>query len=142
YMTLQLRELGRPMIVVLNKMDALKRERQVLSVDELEKVLGCPVVTLSATDSKQVLQFKEKLHKLLLQGVALNDVALDYGTEMEAAIKDLQPMFTSAEVAYRALAIRALESDTLVLNSLSEGQRNQVLMQKGNLELDIDLQVA
>ncbi|KYN79904.1 ferrous iron transporter B [Vibrio cidicii] len=142
YMTLQLRELGRPMIVVLNKMDALKRERQVLSVDELEKVLGCPVVTLSATDSKQVLQFKEKLHKLLLQGVALNDVALDYGTEMEAAIKDLQPMFTSAEVAYRALAIRALESDTLVLNGLSEGQRNQVLVQKGNLDLDIDLQVA
>ncbi|MBE3668742.1 ferrous iron transport protein B [Vibrio navarrensis] len=142
YMTLQLRELGRPMIVVLNKMDALKRERQVLSVDELEKVLGCPVVTLSATDSKQVLQFKEKLHKLLLQGVALNDVALDYGTEMEAAIKNLQPMFTSAEVAYRALAIRALESDTLVLNGLSEGQRNQVLVQKGNLDLDIDLQVA
>lgn len=142
YMTLQLRELGRPMIVVLNKMDALKRERQVLSVDELEKVLGCPVVTLSATDSKQVLQFKEKLHKLLLQGVALNDVALDYGTEMETAIKDLQPMFTSAEVAYRALAIRALESDTLVLNGLSEGQRNQVLVQKGNLDLDIDLQVA
>ncbi|EJN6827301.1 Fe(2+) transporter permease subunit FeoB [Vibrio cidicii] len=142
YMTLQLRELGRPMIVVLNKMDALKRERQVLSVEELEKVLGCPVVTLSATDSKQVLQFKEKLHKLLLQGVALNDVALDYGTEMEAAIKNLQPIFTSAEVAYRALAIRALESDTLVLNSLSEGQRNQVLLHKGNLELDIDLQVA
>ncbi|WP_436322622.1 Fe(2+) transporter permease subunit FeoB [Vibrio cidicii] len=142
YMTLQLRELGRPMIVVLNKMDALKRERQVLSVEELEKVLGCPVVTLSATDSKQVLQFKEKLHKLLLQGVALNDVALDYGTEIEAAIKNLQPIFTSAEVAYRALAIRALESDTLVLNSLSEGQRNQVLLHKGNLELDIDLQVA
>ncbi|MBE3657925.1 ferrous iron transport protein B [Vibrio navarrensis] len=142
YMTLQLRELGRPMIVVLNKMDALKRERQLLSVDELEKVLGCPVVTLSATDSKQVLQFKEKLHKLLLQGVALNDVGLDYGTEMEAAIKNLQPMFTSAEVAYRALAIRALESDTLVLNGLSEGQRNQVLVQKGNLDLDIDLQVA
>ena len=34
------RELGRPMIVVLNKMDALKRERQMINVSELEKTLG------------------------------------------------------------------------------------------------------
>ncbi len=33
YMTLQLRELGRPMIVVLNKMDVLKRERQVINLE-------------------------------------------------------------------------------------------------------------
>lgn len=59
YMTLQLRELGRPMIVVLNKMDALKRERQMINVAELEKTLGCPVVSLSATNKTQVAELKK-----------------------------------------------------------------------------------
>lgn len=71
YMTLQLRELGRPVIVVLNKMDVLKRERQVVDQKALEKALGCPVVSLSANDKSQVLRFKEKLHKLIVQGVSL-----------------------------------------------------------------------
>lgn len=51
YMTLQLRELGRPMVVILNKMDVLRRERQVLDTAVLEKALGCPVMSVSATDS-------------------------------------------------------------------------------------------
>ncbi|OXE32160.1 ferrous iron transporter B, partial [Vibrio parahaemolyticus] len=73
YMTLQLRELGRPMVVVLNKMDALKRERQMINIAELEKTLGCPVISLSATNKAQVAEFKEKLHKAIVQGVALKD---------------------------------------------------------------------
>lgn len=40
YMTLQLRELRRPMIVVLNKMDALKRERVHLDLKQLEAFWG------------------------------------------------------------------------------------------------------
>ncbi len=93
YMTLQLRELGRPMIVVLNKMDALKRERQVINVAELEKTLGCPVVSLSATNKAQVAEFKEKLHKSVVQGVALKDIALNYGEQMEAAINNVSALF-------------------------------------------------
>ncbi|MEX3072581.1 Fe(2+) transporter permease subunit FeoB [Vibrio alginolyticus] len=144
YMTLQLRELGRPMIVVLNKMDALKRERQMINVAELEKMLGCPVVSLSATNKSQVAEFKERLHKLVVQGVALNDLALNYGEEMEAAIQHVSTLllFSDHSVSHRALAIRALEKDSLVLNSLPETERTKVLQTIAALDLDIDLHVA
>ncbi|ASG00303.1 Fe(2+) transporter permease subunit FeoB [Vibrio anguillarum] len=142
YMTLQLRELGRPMIVVLNKMDALKRERQGLDIQQLEKVLGCPVFMLSATSKEQVSRFKEKLHKVLLQGVALKELVLDYGSAFEQSIGKLATIFQHKQVAPRALAIRALENDLLVINGLPEVQRE--LIQKEQLQsgLDIDLHVA
>ncbi|ATC58075.1 Fe(2+) transporter permease subunit FeoB [Vibrio anguillarum] len=142
YMTLQLRELGRPMIVVLNKMDALKRERQSLDIQQLEKVLGCPVFMLSATSKEQVSRFKEKLHKVLLQGVALKELLLDYGSAFEQSIGKLATIFQHKQVAPRALAIRALENDLLVINGLPEVQCE--LIQKEQLQsgLDIDLHVA
>ncbi|ACY52263.1 MULTISPECIES: Fe(2+) transporter permease subunit FeoB [Vibrio] len=142
YMTLQLRELGRPMIVVLNKMDALKRERQMINVSELEKTLGCPVVSLSATNKTQVAEFKEKLHKSIVQGVALKELSLHYGEKMESAIQTVSALFNDQTVAHRALAIRALEKDTMVLNSLSDIDRSKVLEVIATLDLDIDLHVA
>jgi len=142
YMTLQLRELGRPMVVVLNKMDALKRERQTIDTKLLAKMLGCPVFTLSANNRGQVRRFKEKLHKTLIQGVALKDIKLDYGETFEAAITRLQPLFSEQESSSRALAIRALENDLMVINGLPESQRVLVRQQQQECGLDIDLHVA
>jgi len=143
YMTLQLRELGRPMVVVLNKMDALKRERQTIDIKALEKVLGCPVMAISANNKSQVRAFKERLHKTLVQGVALDELHLNYGQEFESAIEQVEPLFADhSEVAKRALAIRALENDVLVLNSLSQQPRTTALAAQRSVGIDIDLLVA
>ncbi|MFY2508065.1 Fe(2+) transporter permease subunit FeoB [Vibrio pectenicida] len=143
YMTLQLRELGRPMVVVLNKMDALKRERQIIDVKALEKVLGCPVFALSANNGSQVQRFKEYLHKTLVLGVALDELNITYPTEFERAIKTIQPIFKGqVEASSRALSIRGLEHDLLVLNSLSTDDRKHIIKVQKEFELDIDLLVA
>ncbi|MGF1714133.1 Fe(2+) transporter permease subunit FeoB [Photobacterium chitinilyticum] len=144
YMTLQLRELGRPMIVVLNKMDVLQRQRQLLDIKALEKVLGCPVVSLSANNIKQVQEFKVQLHKMLAQGIAINDIALHYGDPFEAAIGELESMFSSETLNVRAQAIRVLENDTLVINGLSEHEKNKAcnIRNKLMVEIDPDIQVA
>ncbi|WP_112480465.1 Fe(2+) transporter permease subunit FeoB, partial [Vibrio variabilis] len=142
YMTLQLRELGRPMVVVLNKMDALKRERIKLDVAGLEKALGCPVMTLSATDKDQVRTLKERLHKTVVQGLTLDALAINYGAEMEQAIAKVEPTFASESVSPRALAIRALENDVMVLNALTSEQRDEIALAGNQTGVDIDLQVA
>ncbi|WP_418113367.1 Fe(2+) transporter permease subunit FeoB [Vibrio scophthalmi] len=142
YMTLQLRELGRPMIVVLNKMDALKRERQVIDTKALEKMLGCPVFAISANNKGQVVQFKQLLHKLVVQGVTLDELNLAYNSAFEREISNIMPIFAGQEVAARALAIRALENDVLVLNSVKSEQRDVISQAQNSLELDIDLHVA
>ncbi|WP_406731689.1 Fe(2+) transporter permease subunit FeoB [Vibrio scophthalmi] len=142
YMTLQLRELGRPMIVVLNKMDALKRERQVIDTKALEKMLGCPVFAISANNKGQVVQFKQLLHKLVVQGVTLDELKLAYDSAFEREISNVMPIFEGQEVAARALAIRALENDVLVINSVKSEQRDIISQAQHSLDLDIDLHVA
>ncbi|MCF7360982.1 ferrous iron transporter B [Vibrio diazotrophicus] len=142
YMTLQLRELGRPMVVVLNKMDVLKRERQRIDTKLLAQMLGCPVFTLSANNRDQVRRFKEKLHKQLIQGIALKDIELNYGENFEASIQHLIPLFKEQDVSARALAIRALENDLMVINALPEADRAEVYKQQQECRLDIDLHVA
>ncbi|MGR5177934.1 Fe(2+) transporter permease subunit FeoB [Vibrio mediterranei] len=142
YMTLQLRELGRPMVVVLNKMDALKRERVKLDIAGLEKALGCPVMTLSATDKDQVRNLKERLHKTVVQGLTLDALNIDYGVGMEQAIAKVETVFAAESVSPRALSIRALENDVMVLNALTSEQRDTIALAGQQTELDIDLQVA
>jgi len=142
YMTLQLRELGRPMVVILNKMDALKRDRVTINAKALESVLGCPVFDISATDSQQVIKLKENLHKLLIQGVEMRDLQITYDQPFEQAIKNLEPLFEGQPVSRRALAIRALENDRMIINELNENQRQDVHEHQNQCHLDIDLHVA
>ncbi|MGR5470467.1 ferrous iron transporter B, partial [Vibrio astriarenae] len=89
-----------------------------------------------------VFEFKERLHKSLVQGVALKDISLNYGDKMEAAIDNVSTLFNDQTVSHRALAIRALEKDALVLNSMSDADRKVVSEAIATLELDVDLQVA
>jgi len=142
YTTLQLRELGRPMLVVLNKIDTLGRERTCLNIKALEKTLGCPIFTLSATNQVQVNEFKEKLYKTILQGVSLSVLNLNYGEKLEDSIALLSTIWEDETVSNRALAIRALEGDVLVVNRLSEVNRAVITRVIASLELDIDLHIA
>ena len=66
-LTLQLRELGLPVLVVLNKYDVLKRRNQSIDTNILSKKLGCPVVALSAHNRKEVLSFQAILPALIEQ---------------------------------------------------------------------------
>ncbi|EAR56275.1 Putative ferrous iron transport protein B [Photobacterium sp. SKA34] len=145
YMTLQLRELGRPMVVVLNKMDVLKRQRQVLDIKALEKALGCPVLALSANNMERIAEFKSKLHKMLTQGVVVKEFKLDYGQDFEQAVNQLESLFKNNDkLEPRAQSIRVLENDTLVINTMSDEDKVTACGLRANLinTVDPDIQVA
>lgn len=100
------------------------------------------MLALSANNKEQVRRFKEKLHKLLVQGIALKQIELHYGAEFESLIHELEPIFAEQAVSARALAIRALENDRLVINGLKEAERQNVEQRQHECQVDIDLLVA
>ena len=145
YMTLQLRELGRPMIVVLNKLDALHRERQEIDVDALSKELGCPVYILSAINKQQVAKFKDDLHKISQTSIELESLQLDYGSQIESAIGELNPLWPAERIiSPRAMSIRALEQDGLMLSHLSASdlELHKALSERLAADFDIDLAIT
>ncbi|HHU07818.1 MAG TPA: GTP-binding protein, partial [Clostridiaceae bacterium] len=48
YLTTQLLELGIPVVVAINMMDVVKRNSDMINVEELSRELGCEVVRISA----------------------------------------------------------------------------------------------
>ena len=54
YLTLQLMELGRPMVLALNMMDEMRNNGGSIRINEMEKMLGIPVVPISAVKNEGI----------------------------------------------------------------------------------------
>ncbi len=67
YLTTQLVDLGRPMLVVLNLMDALARNGEVIDLKALAQQLGCPVIGISANKSVGLTALKDLINQALAE---------------------------------------------------------------------------
>lgn len=66
YLTYQLLDLERPMVVVLNMMDMAKLNGLDIQIETLSKALGCPVIPVSASKNRGVSELKAFLaHKTI-----------------------------------------------------------------------------
>ena len=59
YLTTQLVELGIPVVVAINMMDVVRKNKDKIDTKELSKALGCPVMELSALKGEGVLEAAE-----------------------------------------------------------------------------------
>jgi len=66
YLTLQLKKLGRPMIVALNMMDEIEQRGDVLHLERLESLLGMPVVPISAKLNQGILELIDAVRTLAI----------------------------------------------------------------------------
>ncbi|HEY5715041.1 MAG TPA: ferrous iron transport protein B, partial [Psychromonas sp.] len=142
YLTLQLKELGLPIVAVLNKIDAAHKKQLIINEKHIEKALGCPVISLSAHDQNAVDKFKEQLKSFQKHNLS-TPVTLNYGA--------LEPVIDYAasslnNIAHRledrALAIKVLENDQTIIKLLEPENMRSIEEQKKGLAVDIDLQIA
>ena len=142
-LTLQLRELGLPLLVVLNIYDVMHKRRQSIDTQALAKVLGCPVVALSAYHRKEILALKSQLPQLIAQ-TSREPLVLDYGTVIEAAVSQLQPQIQHPHLAARGCALRLLEGDPVLDEALllADAPEIAALVQRTQAQVDMDLSLA
>ncbi|WP_434339285.1 Fe(2+) transporter permease subunit FeoB [Motilimonas cestriensis] len=145
YLTLQLKELGFPMLVLLNKMDSAEQKNLRFDLDLFAQVLGCPVLALSSHQVDQVSTFKQQLPDLLEQ---LNNqpLALSYGDDFEATLSRLLPIADTLglDCHSRGLAMKLIESDVRLQGQLSTQDQLDVTQLRRTLEQshDLDLHIA
>ncbi len=143
-LTLQLRELGLPVLVVLNKYDVIKRRNQSVDTKSLSEKLGCPVVALSAYNRKEVLSFKAILPALIEQAQDTRPLALSYGAAIDPLVDEIAAQLNHPHLAARGCALRLLEQDPVVEEAM-QGQLSAPVMQqvvKLQKEQDLDLILA
>lgn len=143
YLTLQLKELGLPVVAVLNKIDVAQSKQLLIDEKYIAKILGCPVISLSAHDKNAVQQLKIKLQDFNQQ-ISTAPIALDYGERLEAMIDQASVLLAGVEhkLANRGLAIKLLENDQSITQLFSAAQNQALANTKSAADMDIDLQIA
>lgn len=112
-LSLQLAELGKPIVLALNMMDEARQRGVLFDTDQLSQAMGLPVVPTTAVRSQGI-------HELLqaLETAKAPRLQIEYPLEVEKAIQDTQNFFEKfllipMPVSPRGLALLWLSHDSV-----------------------------
>ncbi|NEV61605.1 Fe(2+) transporter permease subunit FeoB [Thiorhodococcus minor] len=120
YLTTQLIEMGRPVVVALNMMDVAEERGLKIDPEALAQRLGCRVVPVVAATGQGIKELRRALldeSERALTTTGLGPAKISYGPELDRVIDALEPRL--AEIARdqadppRWLAARLIEGDDL-----------------------------
>ncbi|NDL67365.1 ferrous iron transport protein B [Anaerotalea alkaliphila] len=130
YLTAQLLEMGKPVVLALTMVDVLEARRITLNTDKLSKALGVDVVPVTALRN---LGLKNLLHTVIRRSKAKEvqePPGIPYG-ELEEAIaqvESLLPVQEGVEERFRRwIAIKLLEGDGSILQKVETPELKALL---------------
>ncbi|ORF37382.1 Fe(2+) transporter permease subunit FeoB [Snodgrassella alvi] len=88
YLTFQLLDLKRPMLVVLNMIDALHNIGENINISTLSKQLGCPVIPISAARKTGIPQLKQAIAQAITTPVAAHPELDTLGSKQSTIIRN------------------------------------------------------
>ena len=116
YLTLQLAEMGLPLMLVLNMTDMAEAKGIQVDVNKLSQRLGCPVLPVVASEGKGIAELKAAILQACAEKPQAS-IEVDYSPELNAAIATLSQQMASLPkpptTQPRWLAARLLEGDDL-----------------------------
>lgn len=126
YLTLQLMELGRPMVLALNMMDEVAANGGSVRVNEMEAMLGIPVVPISASRGEGIEELVEHaLHAArFVETPAVHDFCStdDHGGAVHRCLHSLMYLIEDhaqqAGIPLRFAASKIAEGDALITEQL------------------------
>lgn len=119
YLTTQILELGKPIVVALNMCDRLQRKGKIIDFCILEDSLSSDVIPVSAAKN---LGIDELVKKLVDFNPNKNIKTFKYGREIEFKISQIRNILEKAGTNFynnRFILVKVLESDSLIISSLN-----------------------
>lgn len=137
YLTMQLLEMDTPMVVALNMMDEVIGNQGSINVNEMEALLGVPIIPISAAKNEGVDEVvKHALHIAKYQEKPLRQ---DFcGKEdhngavhrcIHAVIHLIEDHAEQADIPVRFAATKAIEGDSLILEQLDLDQNEMEMLE-------------
>ena len=127
YLTMQLMELDIPMVLALNMMDEVRENGGSIRINEMEHMLGIPVVPISAAKNEGIDELVDHaLHVTKYQEPpARQDFcdAEDHGGAVHRCLHSIMHLIEDhaqkAEIPIRFAAAKLAEGDTMILDRLN-----------------------
>jgi ferrous iron transport protein B len=123
YLTMQLKELEIPMLLVVNKMDIAAKNGIIVDTNGLSKNLGIPITAISANKWKDIELFSHDLGEVLNKGVQREtremiqypEAVMNY---LEESTLPEYLLIQNAQIGRRSLLLGFLEGDTVILDKI------------------------
>ena len=133
YLTMQLMELGTPMVLALNMMDEVRNNGGSILVNEMEQILGLPVVPISAAKNEGVSELVDHaIHVAKYQEAPVRQDFCDKDDHGGAVHRCLHSIMHLIEdhalrsgIPVRFAASKLVEGDNIVLESLQLSQNEK-----------------
>lgn len=133
YLTMQLMELGIPMVLALNMMDEIKNNHGAIRINELETLLGIPVIPISAMRNEGVDEvIRHAVHVARYQEPPLrHDYCSPDGNGgavhrcLHAIMHFIEDHAQMAGLPVRFAASKLIEGDPLVIEALNLSRNEQ-----------------
>jgi ferrous iron transport protein B len=132
--TLELRELGLPMMVCLNMMDDAEKKGISISADELSQRLGVPVKAAVAAHGQGI---RELFDYIKNNAVSVPSVAPQWSRDVEDAVRTVESALESAgrrNSSNRFVAVKLLEGDVDALAAADRGAQRVAEKARHHLE--------
>ncbi|MCB2261630.1 MAG: Fe(2+) transporter permease subunit FeoB [Candidatus Thiosymbion ectosymbiont of Robbea hypermnestra] len=146
YLTAQLLEMRRPLVVVLNMMDMAEASGMVIEVEKLAARLGCPVVPVVAVAGRGIGTLKRTLAESV-EASAVSATEIPYDAGLEGAVGEFLPRLAETAQQVNAdprwLATRLLEGDDLARNITADAVPAETLETlRAGLTDEVDILLA
>ena len=133
YLTMQLMELGVPMVLALNMMDEVRNNGGSILVNEMERILGLPVVPIAASKNEGVAELVDHaIHVAKYQEAPVRQDFCDKDDHKGAVHRCLHSIMhliedhaQRAEIPVRFAASKLVEGDEIVLEALQLSQNEK-----------------
>ena len=137
YLTMQLMELDIPMVLALNMMDEVRENGGSILVNQMEEMLGIPVVPISAAKNEGIDELVA--HALHVAKYQERPKEIDYCDANEdggavhrclhAIMHLIEDHAKSAQIPVRFAAAKLAEGDTLILEALKLDQNEKEMLE-------------
>ena len=122
YLTTQLTELGIPVVVAINMMDAVKKSGDKINIEELSRELGCKVVEISALKGIGILEAAEAAIDAAKNGKTVPMHTFRWTVEHALAHIEEAAVHHMPEEQQRWYSIKIFERDDKVLEQMKLDQ--------------------
>ncbi len=146
YLTMQLLEMNRPMVVALNMMDELTGNGGSIDVNAMEAQLGVPVVPISAAKNKGIEELVT--HALHIAKYQEKPMRLDFCSKddfggavhrcLHAVVHLIEDHAENAGIPVRFAASKAIEGDQLIIDQLELDQNEKELLEHITLQMEAE----
>lgn len=123
YLTTQILELGIPTVIALNMIDVVEKRGDVINLEKISQILGCPVVKTSAlkgTGTKEVALKAIEISK----NKNSNKFNMNFSNEVKSALDEIKSLIHSSNLNQidaneQWLAVKLFERDSKLIEKIN-----------------------